>query len=176
MNQETISLVLRHADISTTTTADTASNSCGFWTNGKQSTTWNVNLRNLMGDTFDKYDVFVLRLNQTAFSSANFPSVANTDNLLLIQLSGLVFVNSSYNVALGNNSSVYPMVLTNIPTSTAVINNYCPNVSLCNFRKSGDNVQITIELIRMIDNTPAVYGLEKFPHGAYSFDIYPVKK
>ena len=74
MFQETCSLVLKHSDISTDTTLATVFNSIGSWSNGKQSTTWRINLKKLLGPAmYDNNDMFVLRLNQIANASAGFP-------------------------------------------------------------------------------------------------------
>lgn len=175
MFQETVSLILKHSDISTTTSAATASSSQGSWSNGKQSTTWRLNLRKLLGNKiYDENDLFVLRLNQIAYATANFPN-AEKDQQVIITLSGLNFVNSTYNVATGNSTSKHQMLLMNIATAAATVE-FSPNVAMCNFGKSGENVELTIDLIRTIDNLPAVYNTNTFPHCAYSFDIYPVKK
>jgi hypothetical protein len=172
---ETVSLVLKHSDISTSTTSITASSNNGSWSNGKQSTTWRLNMRNLLGNKmYDENDMFILRLNQFSYASANFPLSAK-DQQNIITLSGLNFINSTYNVSTGNKSSQHQMLLTNMSTAGAV-ENYSPNIAMCNFGKSQDNIELTIELIRTIDNLPAQYGAVQFPHCVYSFDIYPVKK
>jgi K+-transporting ATPase A subunit len=49
---ETVSLILKHSDISTTTTLDSASSNNGSWSNGKQKTTWWFNIRSLLGFIF----------------------------------------------------------------------------------------------------------------------------
>jgi hypothetical protein len=56
---------LKHSEISTVTTTDSVSSNVGYWSNGKQKTTWNFNMRNLLGDKmYDANDMFfVLRLN-----------------------------------------------------------------------------------------------------------------
>ena len=173
---ETATLILKHSDISTSVNDTTASSSAGNWTNGKQSTTWRVNLRELIGrEVYDNHTIFCLRLNQLSLSTANFPN-GITDQNLIIRLSGLEFLNSTYSTKTGNNTRSYNMLLLNMPTQ-ATTYNYSPNISICNFKKSGDNVNLTIELIRMIDEQPAVFGVvDKFPHCAYSFDIYAIKE
>jgi hypothetical protein len=172
---ETVSLVLKHSDISTTTTGATASSDNANWSNGKQKTTWGFNMRNLLGNKmYDENDMFVLRLNQLSYSSVNFPLNAR-DQQLVVTLSGLNFINSTYNVGSGNSGSKQQMLLINMATSGAV-ESYSPNIAMCNFGKSQDNIEFTIELIRTIDGLPAQYGAATFPHCVYSFDIYPVKK
>jgi hypothetical protein len=172
---ETVSLVLKHSDISTVTTSDTASSNNGSWSNGKQKTTWRLNMRNLLGNKmYDENDMFILRLNQFSYASANFP-LAVRDQQCVITLSGLNFINSTYNVATGNTGSKHQMLLTNMVPAGAV-ESYSPNIAMCNFGKSQDTVELTIELIRTIDGLAGQYGTSPFPHCVYSFDIFPVKK
>jgi hypothetical protein len=61
---ESVSLVLKHSDISTALNTNPTANNVGTWSNGKQSTTWRFNMRHLLGDLYDEHDLFVLRLNQ----------------------------------------------------------------------------------------------------------------
>jgi len=176
MFTETANLILRHSDISTDITLTSASNSSGsYWSNGKQTTTFRVNLRQLLGNMWEKYDTFCIRLNQHSFSSANFPAVTNTDNQLLFFMSGLSFVNCTYNVVTGTNTNRYCFYQANIPSSTTQTVTLSPNVSIGNFKKTNEWVDITIELIRAIDGTSAQFGASaKFPHMVYSFDIYGI--
>ena len=174
MFQESVTLVLKHADISTDTTLDSISNNVGSWSNGKQKTSWRINFRNLLGEQYRDNDLYVLRLNQLAYAQANFPN-ANADRQIIVNISGLRFQNSTYSVSSGNNTDRNQLVILNMATTSTTID-YSPNIAMCNFTISGEYVTITIELLRTIDNQPAQYNLEKFPHMVYQFDIYSVKK
>ena len=68
------------------------------------SFTWtNINLRILLGDMFDKYDRFMLLLQN--ISQALSGAMATVDDRsLLINMSGFSFVNSTYNQKLQSNS------------------------------------------------------------------------
>lgn len=172
---ESVSLVLKHSDISTSLNSDTASSDLGSWTNGKQKTTWNVNMKILLGHLWNKYDTFLLRLNQVSYSSADFPATNNIDQQVVVTMSGLNFVNSTYDQATGRNSTKYSMLILGMEKSRAIVNNYAPNVSICNFKKGSENIDITIELLRATDGLPASYGIvDKFPHMVFSFDIIPL--
>jgi hypothetical protein len=175
MFQESVTLVLKHADISTDTTLDNVSNNVGSWSNGKQTTSWRVNFRNLLGENYRENDLYVLRLNQLSYAQANFPN-AVADRQVIVNISGLRFQNSTYSVSSGNNTDRNQLVLVNMATASTTLD-YSPNIAICNFRISGEYVTITIELLRTIDNQPAQYGAsDKFPHMVYQFDIYAVKK
>lgn len=175
MFTKTANLVLRHSDISTDVTAVTASSSAGSWSNGKQSVTFKVDLRKLIGaEIYDDAEEFVLRLNQFANVAANFP-LSVQDRSVIIRVSGLNFVSSSYDTRTSNNGPYYNMLLTILATSDQCYN-YSPNTSICNFRKSQPEVELTFEYIRMIDGLAAQYGaVDKFPHCVYSFDVYKIK-
>jgi hypothetical protein len=172
MFQESVTLVLKHADISTDTTLASVSNSIGSWSNGKQKTSWRVNLRNLLGDQFRDNDLFTLRLNQVAYAQANFPNDV-IDQQVIVNISGLRFKNSTYSVSSGNNTQTNQLLILNIATTGATVD-YSPNIAMCNFTISGEYVTITIELLRTIDNQPPQYNLATFPHMVYNFDIYAV--
>lgn len=174
MFQESVTLVLKHADISTNITLDSVTNNVGSWSKGKQKTSWRLNLRNLLGDQYRDNELFVLRLNQMAYAQANFPNNV-IDQQLIVNISGLRFNNSTYSVITGNNSDRNQLVLLNMGTSGDTIN-YSPNIAMCNFTIAGEYVTITIELLRTIDNQPAQYNVAMFPHMVYQFDIYAVKK
>ena len=160
MFQESVTLVLKHADISTDTTLASVSNSIGSWSNGKQKTSWRDN------------DLFTLRLNQVAYAQANFPNDV-IDQQVIVNISGLRFKNSTYSVSSGNNTQTNQLLILNIATTGATVD-YSPNIAMCNFTISGEYVTITIELLRTIDNQPPQYNLATFPHMVYNFDIYAV--
>jgi hypothetical protein len=172
---ETVSLVLKHSDISTALNTNPTVNNVGTWSNGKQSTTWKVNIRNLLGnEMYDENELFTLRLNQISYATANFP-LATRDQQVIVTLSGLNFVNSTYDVKTGNSGRSQQLVLVNMGT-TAGVESYSPNIAMCNFKKSGDYVNLTIDLIRTIDGLAGQFGAEFYPHCVYQFDIYPAKK
>ena len=59
------------------------------------SFTWtNINLRTLLGDIFDKYDRFLLLLQNISNASPSAtPGAAVDDRAILINMSGLSFIN-----------------------------------------------------------------------------------
>jgi hypothetical protein len=176
MFQESVSLLLKHSDISTSTTAVSANSQNGSWSNGRQKSTWRVNMRNLLGnELYENNDLFVLRLNQLSYSAAsNFP-LSPKDQQLIINLSGLNFSNSTYDVKSGNNNNKQQLVLLNMSIS-AYVESYSPNIAMSMFTKSEENIELTIELIRTLDNLPAQYGATIFPSMVYQFDIYAIPK
>jgi len=170
------SLILKHSDISPSATLVTASSAAGYWSNGKQETTWNVDLRQVIGpEIFDKHKRFVLRLNMMAHNGRNFPLAAN-DQCQVVQISGLSWVNSSYNQLTQTNGSTYDAFLLYMDANIGKTYYLNHNVSKAIFQVSAPVVQITIRLLRQIDNAPAQYAAETFPSCCYSFDIFPVEE
>ena len=73
----------------------------------KTSTTWNnINLRTLLGDMYDKYDMFNLCLNTvaTATATSNIYKSFNDSNVI-IRVSGIPFINNTYNIGSSYNSN-----------------------------------------------------------------------
>ena len=159
MFEETVTLVLKHGDISANINNDSDSAACGSWSAGKQTTKFYVNLRNLLGTVYDSSDYFVLRLNQLSWGYAAAWNASVNDTSMAINLSGLNFINSTYDVRTGNNTNKCQIALANIPS-----------------KKSTENVELTFELLRIIDDLPVQCTATKIPHMAYSFDIYAVHK
>lgn len=81
----------------------------------KTSITWNnINLRTLLGDMYDKYDMFNLCLNTvTTAPSLNSVYKASQDVQVMMRVSGLPFINNTYNVgATNNNNTQYCTIAT----------------------------------------------------------------
>jgi hypothetical protein len=93
---------------------------------------------------------------------------------LIVQMSGLNWVNSSYNALTGVNASTYDAFLMYMESATARTYYLSQNISKAQFQKSNTHVQINIKLIRQFDNLPAQNGFESFPAMVYAFDIFPV--
>ena len=60
----------------------------------------NINLRTVLGDMYDKYDLFNLQLNSIS-QSAPAATIGAADNLrsMNLNISGLPFVNQTYSVS-----------------------------------------------------------------------------
>lgn len=176
MIQQSSSLVLKHSDISSTKNAQTASSSAGDWTNYKQSTRFRVDLRTAIGqEIYSKHDRFILRLNCISWTSAN-STLAAQDRQVVVRLSGLPWINSSYSCATGTNRAFYDACVINLVPDEARTLYFTPNISMAQFGKV-DQATIQVELIRTIDGVASAYGgVDSFPHMCMHFDIYPVKE
>lgn len=176
MYRQQASLVLKHSDISANNVSEEAFlDGVGFWKENKIETTWYVDLQQLMGyEMFNQYENFGLRLNQTAFTELNF-AVTSYDTQLVARISGLNWLNCSYDIKTSNNNTKAVLGVFNIPGSVAFTNSYSPNVHVLYFKKSSPRVAITIEFTRAIDDLkPDLNVATSLPNACYSFSIFPI--
>ena len=77
-------------------TTDGTTNEYGTGNSKLSSFTWtNINLRTLFGDMFDKYDRYLLLLQNISHALSATMTTVVDDRALLINMSGLSFVNST---------------------------------------------------------------------------------
>ena len=113
MEQECACLILNTFDIATAVTSlpywnTTINNQYGTITNNRCNLTWkNINMRQVLGEMYDKYETFNLYLYQVAQSQGFGTVVACTANqqLVDIRIKGLQFLNNGYNVISRNNTN-----------------------------------------------------------------------
>lgn len=147
----------------------------------KTSFTWsNIDLRMLLGDMYNKYDRFNLCLNTIVQglggdNGNNFFN-AQIDAQVLIRISGLPWINNSYNItSTGSNNSPYTII-----SGFKFLNNtqqveYLHGSSLSTFGKSQDLASITIDYIRMSDLVaPVMTAGHPYPPMSFIFDIYGI--
>lgn len=176
MNSKYCALLLRHADIDKTNNLQTVNNSVGGWSNYRQITYWNVNIKQLLGQEYEQYETFGIRLNQWSYTAVAYPSVSQYDTNQIVYMSGLNWLNSSYSQASGTNTTKAPLILAVIPSNSNGVLTYHPNTSINLFKKSTDVVQIQIEHYRASDGTPVQFAVGNgIPHSVLSFDIFGVQ-
>lgn len=129
------------------------------YNNGKNSSnaklssiTWNnINLRVLLGDMYDKYDNFNLCLNAISTSQANSIDPFHDSKNVSIKISGLAWLNQSYNVkSLTNNNNNTTIGTFNFIANSATSQFYNSN-NIATFSKAQDICNITIEYQRILD-------------------------
>ncbi len=140
------------------------------------SCTWNnINIRTLLGPMYDKYDTFVLSLESIMQSeSADDVGVSNDDALVLVQMSGLPFINTTFNIQTGFNN--YSTILTPIHVGSNTINFNTFNNVFRTFGKASDLINITIGFLRY-DFAPGNTTLvNPYPNMTYIFNIFGIAK
>lgn len=171
MSDQTASLVLRTFDLTVNT-----SNQYGTVDQFGTSFTWNnINLRVLLGDMYDKYDRFNLNLNTiaTGVPAANIGTTGD-DRCCYVTMSGLPWVNNTYNQQSGsnNNSSVIATFL--FSQNTQAYQYYYGN-NTSTFRKNQEMVNLNISFLKISTGlTPAT--LNAFPQMIFIFDIVGVEE
>ena len=103
MEQETACLILNTFDITTNITAATfynltVNNQYGTITNNRCNLTWkNINMRQVLGVMYDKYETFNLYLYQIAQAGAMSATPTTAIYQLVdVKLKGLQFLNNGY--------------------------------------------------------------------------------
>lgn len=174
---QSANLVLSHSQISLDGVIDldeTASSSVGSWSRDKAITTWRINMRHLCGELWDKYKVFGIRLNSHSYEI--LPNWSNTadDMSVSFNMTGLNFLNCSYDVVTQQNSSTYNFYNNFIGTSGGTFF-LSPTQSVGFFQKGQDNIELTIILKTLIDNTYVTpTGSSSIPAQNFKFEIFPV--
>ena len=142
--------------------------------------TWtNINLRTLLGDMFDKYDRFLLLLQNISNASPTAtPGASVDDRAFLINMNGLSFINSNYVQKFQSNTGsviICPYIVSGTNAQSQLYNNF----AVATFIKQNDIVNITINYTRIEDDvavsTTAVYGHACFIFNIVGLEEYRVK-
>jgi len=152
MTTETARFCLRSYPLNDITV--NANSTLGFNQNNNTSFTWNnINLKTLLGhEMYEKYDTF--NIDITSISNSGMPNeYSNSQNecMVNIVMSGLNFINSTYEQITGNNNNkCYICTYEFPPLGSHQLTNmtlYPYNVASAEFSKSSDIINLTIEYI-----------------------------
>jgi len=122
--------------------------------NGKGSLmTWNnINLRTLLGDMYDKYNSFNICLNTISTTTANTIDPNTESKNIVLKMSGLPWINQSYDSkTLTNTNKTIMGAFTFIPSSSNSQYYYSNNVAT--FGKNQEICNITLEYTRVFDDS-----------------------
>jgi hypothetical protein len=169
-NLQIASLVLRSSDLTLGTT-----NQYGSCDANRLTQTWNnINLRTLLGDMYDKYDLFNICLNTITTAVAGAIGGAAEDRNVIIKLSGLPFVNQTYSVKQGCNTNVCPISSFLFAQNTTATQLFYSN-NCYTFGKSQQSCNLTIQYGRVLDDALPTTVIA-FPNIVLIFDIVGVSK
>ena len=156
MESETACLILNSFDINSSTTAsvyqDTIDNQYGTISNNRCSLTWkSINMRQVLGVMYDKYETFNMYLYQINQGQAFSSAAPSTSQFLLvdIRIKGLQFLNNGYNVVRRKNTTgayLSSYVLNNNDSSAVGTVTPMYNPTIITFGKSAECVDITIDM------------------------------
>ena len=178
---ESISLALKTFDINSSDgQADyynvTVTTNKGKVFNSRTGYTWNnVNIRNLLGDWYNKYDKFnicLVSVNQS-YQAAQYTNNIlqySSNYVVSVKMSGLQWL-SSYDQATKNNTNIQIVGVRNFNESNNVIgNNYIT------FLKGSQITNITISLHSLTGDASLVSAqASTFGHMTFLFNITPIK-
>lgn len=143
----------------------------------------NVNLRNLIGNIYDKYDKFILIVESIAFSTSNGTNFMGGGNnfYFCVYLSGFPFITIGRPQYFTPNSTL-DTIHTSTPTPIASGNFGNTNFqqTLYNenaFYKSSENINIVLSynwIFNYVLNPVNTGNAELFPHMSVNFDIVPI--
>ena len=149
-------LVLKTSDLTVNST--TIRGQCDQF---RQNFTWfNINLRVLLGDLYNQYQYFNILLNSISNSTASASGTQGVaeDRIVYVKMSGLPFINQTYNQATGTNITPAIIGVYQIPMTAVSNTQQYNNVSnVLTFNKDQDLCSINISLFRLLDDTkPAI--------------------
>lgn len=182
---ESVDLTLKSYDInSSDTVADyyglTVATATGKVAQNRSSLTWyNINMRALLGELYDRYEKFNISLSWCAGAKtgATAETAALSDNRIFqIQLTGLPFT-SSYNYSSNGNSGSVIMSVIQVPltVTTTWVNNAINSPPFV-FTKT-EYATISIDLLNISTNTyyaPST-NAKMIGHTIFSFNITGVE-
>jgi hypothetical protein len=131
-----------------------------------------VNIQNILGDMYDKYDKFNLRLTGVNASLTTY-GTASIDRLHVIHMKGLPWVNCSYNTSLKCNTDTCILGSFN-GTSASAYNVNFESSCIATFDKC-QNTNITITLLKIDGTTPSLSANTMLPRFQFFFSVTGVK-
>lgn len=154
----------------------------------RTSMTWNsINLRTLLGDMYNDYELFNLCLNSITTSTPLDDITTYPDNLAIrVNISGLPFINQTYDTGSGHNQSSTDLG-TFIFENTVTSHQLYYSTSVITFGKNQELCNISISYKRVLDDkdpsldasvpyTDIKKVVSPFPQTVFIFDIIGVTK
>jgi hypothetical protein len=166
-------LYLNTSQINTDPSVTNTSNQIGTWTNSRETFSFNVKMRQLLGNAYEKYDKFIISvvnvflLNQAAMSSAILTEV---------QIGGLSWVNSSYDQTSQANNFWTSISIHNQPLAIGSFTNNVFDI-LSNtlvFSKGDADVQLQFRLLNATTRLVASTATGYLPTVGVTLKIHPV--
>ena len=135
--------------------------------------TWySINLENILGDLYDQYDLFNLRLRYTQNNVQNAFGVGADDRAIYFQMSGLNWYYSNYDVSRGCNVGT-SIIGSNVFTQNTATNTVFDDACIFTIRKQ-KTADITISYLNANNVAPNMNPNTQFPRTAFYFDLTPI--
>lgn len=166
------SLFLSTSQISTTASTATVANAVGGWNNARQTFYFNVKMRQLLGDLWDKYETFVISL----IAINSFPEASMTNAVMAnFNIGGLNWRNSSYNQSTQANGYYAPLTSMHLTPAAHAELTYGLNACTLTFTKGDADVRLEFEVRNALTNALAVPTANYLPTFTFLFEISPVE-
>ena len=172
---EKASFALKGGDISLSDTfADyPISNIVGTTNATRTITTWNaINFENILGDLYNKYELFNLRLRMIAYNLTVAYGTTANDRAITFKMDGLNWTGSNYDIIRGCNTSTANIASVTLVQNTANIITF-EETFITTFQKQ-KTANLTISMLNANFVVPALNANTQMPRIAFYFDITPV--
>jgi len=172
MDQRNACLVLKTSDLTPGQT-----NNNGVCDASRQNMTWyNINLRTVLGDLYDKFDYFNLSLYFISTDTQCTITQA-ADKCVYMKIGGLPFSNQTYNVSNKANGTLCTMATFAFQNSGASVQQNFYGSGFMTFAKNQELVNINIQYTRIQDENPySGAGNFSYPNTTFIFHIFGVPK
>lgn len=138
----------------------------------------NINMRNVLGAAWDKYDMFTMKVASAA--TAGTATISGSSNgVICYNMAGLTWENLHYDTALMSQNYV-AIALFLISAGTPNVNQYITNTGQSyNFRKCSDIVDLNFTITNQDDTSgPSTFGVppagNSYPNVAFHLVFEPV--
>lgn len=135
----------------------------------------NINLRMVLGDMYDRYERFVLRLDSISFgiNATGDYGTTQEDETVIICLSGLPFINSTYNFSSRNNINYIQLTPLKFSSNPAISGVQYFTDCYTVFGKAQDMANINIFYQRQKEKNPPNTG-NAYPECCFFFTIFGI--
>jgi hypothetical protein len=162
MNLESANLILRTSSVPVGVDKDT----------NRTNITWrNINLRNLLGNLFNRYNKFKICL--TSIGNVNTTTIASVaDRVLNVNMRGLQWINQTYDTSNQTNTSTVILTTITFNSANGISVNYTGEIGWA-FQKSESNtIDINVFLNRVSDGTTPNIN---YNESVFCFSIYGIE-
>jgi len=135
------------------------------------ATWYSINLENILGDLYNKYETFNLRLNSVSYQQTAAFGVNPYDRLIYFSVEGPVWANNNYSITRKTNIAGAVCGLINFVQNVAAAEVY-DNSFICTFRKQ-KVLDIKICLLTLDGTAPTLAAATQFPRTSFFFDVLP---
>jgi hypothetical protein len=135
--------------------------------------TWySINFENILGDLYNDYDLFNLRVRYISYTVTAAYGVNADDRSIFFKMDGLNWYNSNYDVSRTcNTGSSIIAGLTYVPTTSVITSMEDVFISTIRKQKLAD---ITISFLNANSQPPNMAAVTQFPRTSFYFDLTPV--